>query len=505
VLALLPAGILVAGSRGAETFPVSIVASANPADAGLPFELVATVVAPNPLLVYNWTNSLGESSSGSSWELTDDVPGNLSITLEVTDLLGGNGAATLTVALQPPPSLNLSSPLAQVDAGVPAPFFIHIRGGVPPFTVNWTPTAGGPSGNASWPLDGNYSEEVNFSVPGPGWVAARAVDSLGDPASTGQVITEVEPRGSISFAANGSVTEVGRPLTIAAAVEEGAPPFHWSLYSSLPLSDTSTFGLFPTDGTFQWNVSFAFPGVAFLNLTAIDATGAFLVATTAVLVEPSLSVELTSPNVQPISPFEVDANLSGGLAPYSYAFQLSDGEEYTATLASPGPVSATFDPTPGGNYSLVIRITDALGQTRSAAELVRVVGARLPAPDPPASNRTTGTDTPLDTGILILIVIVLVTGVYAFYRYRRVPRPRALPENSALTSVRQLMQQSQIIDRETLLLLCEEAGESAEAAQAAVQTLIRTGEVRTEPGPANDEVLRWNPADRPNVSVGDFP
>ena len=46
------------------------------------------------------------------------------------------------------------------------------------------------------------------------------------------------------------------------------------------------------------------------------------------------------------------------------------------------------------------------------------------------------------------------------------------------------MERSQILDRETLPgLLGEEAGEATDAVEAALRTLIRTGEVTTQPGP----------------------
>ncbi|MGC2290052.1 MAG: hypothetical protein WA688_09400 [Thermoplasmata archaeon] len=487
---LLPSGLVVDGTNGTGTLPVTIVSSVNPADASLPFELVAKVVSPAAQLFYNWTDSLGGSNTASTWELDVDVPGNLTVTLHVTSLLGDAGTATLMVLIRPALSVTLSSPLTQVDAGVPAPLFIDLAGGTPPLTVNWVPSGGGPGGNASWPTDGNYSEDVNFLAPGPGWIAVRATDALGESTVADELVTEVVPSGSIALATNGSVGEVGWPLGIAVALEVGAPPFHWSLASSLPLtSGEIPFGIFPSDGTFRWNVSFAFSGLAILNLTAFDAVGALLTATTAVEVEPPLSVQVTSPGLQPSTPFEVSANLSGGLAPYTYQVRLSDGEACNGTLASPGSVSAIFDPSPDENYSVEVRVTDELGQTSTSTEFVRVAGPSAQASDPPRS------ELPVYGGIVVLALVVVLAGLYAYLRLRRGPGSLSPPDRSALPAVRDLMKRSQIIDRETLLLLCEEAGESADAAQAALKVLIATGEVSTEPGSSNDEVLRWKGMD----------
>jgi len=486
LFALLSTGLLVAGAGGTGTIPVSIVSSANPADAALPFELVAKAVSAEVPVFYNWTDSLGGSNDASTWDLDVEVPGNLTVTLDVSDASGDRGEATLTILVRPSPSVTVSSPLTQVDAGVPAPFFIDVVGGVPPLRANWTPSGGGPDGNASWPTDGNYSEEVNFSEPGSGWILVRIVDALGDPATADELVTEVVGPGSITLATNGSIGEVGWPLELAVDVDQGAPPFRWSIASSLPITDNAEpLGVFPSDGMYRWNISFDISGVAVLNLTSIDAVGTFLTATTDVAVESPLSVHVTSPSLETATPFEVSANVSGGFAPYAYQFRLSDGEGSNGTLTSAGLVSTTFGPPPDGNYSVEVRVTDDLGRTSITTEFFRVGESTAPATDPPDS------DLSICGGIVVLTVIALLATLYAYRRFVRTPAARTSPENSALPTVRQLMKQSQIIDRETLLLLCEEAGESPDAAQTALQVLIRTGEVSTEPGPPNDEVLRW--------------
>jgi hypothetical protein len=479
---------------------VSIASSANPVDVALPFDLSSDVVSPDSAIFYNWTDSLGGSNHDSTWELDVDVPGNLTIVLDVTTGAGYVGAATLTLEVLPAPAVSVSSPLAYVDVGVPAPLFIHVTGGVPPLAAVWTPYGGSASGATSWPLDGNYSEEVNFSYPGPGWVLVHVVDALGDVASDDQLVTEVEPPGSLGLASNGSVGEVGWPLGIVVVAEGGAPPFHWVLSSSLPFSGgEGSVGVFPSDGTYRWNLSFAFSGDALLNLTTMDAVGNLAVASALVMVEPPLSVYLTGPSLEESPSFDVVANVTGGLAPYHYELWLSDGERLNGSLASAGSISTAFDPGRSGNYTVVVRVTDALGQTSVSTATLRVNTSVTRGADPPASDLSTY------VGGAILCVIGLLGGLYLYHRFRRRPGVPSTPENSALPAVRQLMQQSQIIDRDTLLLLCEEAGESSEAAQAAVKTLVRTGEVTSEPGPAHDEVLRWKGFDPTAAPAEDSP
>jgi hypothetical protein len=501
LLALLPSGLLVAGTTGTGVIQVRIASSANPVDAALPFELTSDVVSPVSEIFYNWTDSLGGTNHDPTWELDVDVPGNLTVVLQVTTGTGYQGAASLTLQVVPSPSVSLSSPLAYIDAGVPAPLFVHVAGGVPPLAAVWTPDGGGSSGATSWPIDGNYSEEVNFSYPGPGWVHIRVVDALGVVATDDQIVTEVEPLGSFGLASNGSVGEVGWPLGIAVVAEGGAPPFRWFLSSSLPFTGgEGSVGDFASDGTYRWNLSFAFSGVALLNLTMIDAVGELAVASTLVTVEPPLSIDLTGPGQETSTRFDVVANVSGGLAPYHYELRLSDGERFNGTLDSAGFFSTAFDPGRNGNYSVEVRVTDSLGQTSVSTATLRVNSSVTPAADPPTSNLS-----PYAGGAILTGICLLAAALYLYHRFRRTPGVPPTPENSALPAVRQLMQQSQIIDRDTLLLLCEEAGESSEAAQAALKTLVRTGEVTCEPGPAHDEVLRWKGFDPTATPTEDPP
>jgi hypothetical protein len=495
LFALIPTAFLLANAGAAEAIAVRIVSSADSVDAALPFTLTAWTSSVVPVASYNWTDSLGGSADTLTWDLDVDVPGNLTVTLAVTDTAGDHGTATLTVPVRPALEVIASSPMGQVDTGLPAPIFINVTGGIPPVAVNWAPVNGGPGGNATWPVDGNFSETIQFSQTGPGWILVRAVDALGQSTSSEDRIAEIVSGGSLLLSTNGSVGEAGWPLGLAVDVSQGAPPFRWSLASSLPLSSSvGSVGTFPSDGMYRWNVTFAFPGVSFVNLTAVDAPGALFTVSTAVVVELPLSIQIFAPEGEPATPFEVQANITGGLPPYTYQFRLSDGEVDNGTSTTSGSVAAEFSPLPGADCSVEVLVKDDLGRGTNASEFLRVGRTDSPAEDPPSSSPATY------AGIAVLLGMGLLFVLYAYRRFTKSPREPAPVEQSALPTVRQLMRQSQIIDRETFLLLCEEAGESPEAAQAALQELIRTGEVSTEPGPASDEVLRWKGVGTPDMA-----
>jgi hypothetical protein len=494
----LPAGFLV-GRAAATTIVLSITSSANPVDAGRPFDLVANTPGYFADYSFNWTDSLGGTSTSPNWTLDIATPCTLNVSLHVNDTWGNNGSATITIDIRPPPSITVSAPTTQVEAGVPAPFLLSVAGGVPPINVTWNLSDGGANGSAGFPADGAYLEEADFPVPGPAWISARAVDTLGDPASTAARVAEVVPAGWSQLSASGSVAEARYPFNLTVVVENGAPPFAWSLASSIHLDGVvGPFGTFPSDGVYPLPVVFTDAGFASLNLTLVDALGAVTNSSLVVPVLPPLSVSVTSPARETGLPFPVTTNLSGGLAPYVCTLQLSDGEAINGTLVGPGSLTGVFDPPASGNYTLVVHVTDALGQIWVSTEKLRL--------DPGASPAGSGTASSLAAGLLVTSIVVLLVGLFAYRRFRSAPAtgPGAA-DGSALPVVRQLLQRSQVIDRATLMVLGEEAGESTDSVQTALQTLIRSGEVTAEPGAAGDEVLRWKGAGSPAPSGEDAP
>lgn len=498
VAVLLPAAILVAsvgavaGAAGSASVYVSIWSSADPVEVGIDFELKVVTAPTDQSLLYNWSDSLGGTSAASTWQLAVNVPGNLTVQVVVSDLLGVVGQANLTIGVRPHLSVGVGSAFPQVDAGVATSFFINVSGGVGPYLSEWLPADGGPNGSAQWLTEGKYFEPVTFWTPGPGWVVVRVADTLGGFESLDQQVAEVVPPGTFEIATNGSVAEAGWPLGVAAAVEAGTPPFQWTLTSSVPFAGGSeSFGEFAADGMYRWNVSFAWAGTAILNLTVVDATGALQAVSTTVSVEPPLAVVLPSPGLGSADSLTASVNVSGGLAPYTCVFHLSDGEQSVVPIAGAGSASTGFSPGAPGTYTVEIQVMDALGRSTESTESVRIAGATGPVAGAVASG------TPIAAVVGGVAALLLLGGAVLWFRSRSRGRPPSADEASALPAVRQLMRQSQIIDRETLLSLGEEAGESPEAVQAAIDTLIRTGEVRTETGPTHEEVLHWRTARSP--------
>ncbi len=466
----------------------SIVSSADPVDAGLPFTVSARLwggVGP-----YNdtWSDSDGETGWGSSWRIDALSPGNLTVYLRITDGDGLLATANRVLSVLRYPAVNLTTASTRGDVGLPLSVAITISGGLPPYTVNWS-TPGTPAGaNSTWGAPGTRSETVVYPRFGPAWFSVGVADALGAVVNRSAVVAEIVPGPSLTVSVTPPVTEVGSPVELRAIAQNGAIPLVWTVASSLPtLNATQGSGLLLADGEIWWNATFAVPGSALLNLTTFDAVGAMAIANASVDVLPPVGVNLTVPATAPGVgvTFAVRADIRGGAPPYAYRLELSDGELTSGNLSGPGLVPWWLAASQPGVYTLSVRITDGLGRTVTAESTVRIGGA-VPTPAGPPSLLSIG------VGVAVLGGL-LAAGVLYFLRRRTGARRR--PDrgegSNAFPVLRRLAQDSELLDRETLLLLAEEEGFSPGQATEALSRLVRAGYVTIESGPGDEPTVRW--------------
>ncbi len=487
-------GAFAASAPDSGGLDVGIHVSANPDDVGYPLELSAFVEGPAPVpFVCIWTDNVGTGHTGPTWTFTPEAPGLLDVTLRVEMPSGTDEGAAVSIQIVPPPSLAATMAFGQVEENTPVPWFLHVEGGVPPLNVTWNATDGGGAGSFVASQDGNYSEVLDFGSPGPAYVEAHVVDSLGAVFSVDLPPVTVVPPGLVRLMPASLVAEVGYPTATTVLVAAGTPPFRWTLSSTLPLRPgTASSGAFPSDGLYSWNLTFLQAGAATLNLSLLDGLGVPDNATTVVTVVPPLGVNVTDGPAGPGDAFEVMLGVAGGVPPYAYRMTLSDGEEANGSLSVPTILREAFEPSAPGVYVEHIDVTDALGASWTATQQVLVDRT----PDPSSGSSETSA-----AGVVALCVLVAIAGTLALFRWRH--HRRAAPDSarapSALPTVRSILEREQVLDRETLLLLGEEAGESSDAVSTALQTLLQTGLVTEEAGPGSDQVLRWRGPTRPEA------
>jgi hypothetical protein len=216
----------------------------------------------------------------------------------------------------------------------------------------------------------------------------------------------------VTASASKSVIDAGQSVTLTGTVSLGAAPFG--------LSWNPGDGSSPTNASLSISHSYSKVGETTATFTVRDEVGHAAAATASFYVNPALVV---SANATPASAnngtwVALVSQVTGGSAPFTYAWSLGDG----ATGTTPSLAHAYSH---SGNYTVNVTVTDAAGAVQSATFVVAVHAA--PAPSHPASSGsssvslTSGTGLGLLLGILVLLVVVVVLAVLLMRRPKSPP------------------------------------------------------------------------------------
>jgi|GEM_PF-4039173 len=339
------------------------------ADVGVPRTFSANVQGGSPPYEISWTDSASQGPvSGQNWTLVPGVPGILSISVSVTDEQGRETRSrpfNLTVAPFPQARLTLETPVA--DAGLATPLALLLAGGTGPFKVALTAPDSGVSLHETYPTDGNYTLTEVFSQPGPLLINVSVSDGAGANLSQTFVLGHVVPSPSINLSGPDPGPEAGGVWTVTATVHGGVAPYFWQVVPDGPLSPLGPeSGTLATSGVLSWSAVVLGAGTLGLDWTVRDSLGD---TTSSVLQAQSgeaLTVSLT------LQPGTLDAgtsatalaDVSGGVAPYTYVFTTNEGPGDTGLLSQAGPLLLPVPPAPEGTLFAQIRVTDASGQVR---------------------------------------------------------------------------------------------------------------------------------------------
>jgi PKD repeat protein len=96
-----------------------------------------------------------------------------------------------------------------------------------------------------------------------------------------------------------------------------------------------------------------------------------------------LTVEITSSDTEGVAPatFEFEANVTGGMEPYTYSWDFGDGSEESDDDET---IDHTFDE--AGTYNVDLTVTDSSGRTASDSILITVEAPPPPPPSPPLTR-----------------------------------------------------------------------------------------------------------------------
>jgi PKD repeat protein len=179
-----------------------------------------------------------------------------------------------------------------------------------------------------------------------------------------------------------------------------------------PNSASWSFGDGSTATSVSTSHSYVHSGVYVANLTATDFRGTTGTASATVFVNADPTVSLALAPASPVAGSAVGflPTLSGGTAPFSYAWSFGDGS--TSTAAAP---SHTYSGS--GSFTVKLTVTDALGVFANSTLTVSVSSAPSTA-----VSLTSGTGLYLLLGIILLLVVVAVLAVLLA---RKSGQPRA--------------------------------------------------------------------------------
>jgi hypothetical protein len=318
----------------------------------------------------------------------------LNVTFEDFFDVFGNLSAVVTVVADPQATASgLPSP---TEVGTPVDFVGTVSLGTPPYRYAWSFGGGSRSNNSS--------VRHTYSAPGYYYVFFNGTDSLGAVSHMNFVI-EVYPRLVANAQASLMTLDAGVSDSFSATLSGGSgayPTETWSFGDGGTASGSTTSHIFSTTAT---NGSQTFD-VAF---TVIDSLHFERTATLSVAVNPALEAAPTfSPSsAEPGSPVSFSTGLTGGTAPFFYAWLFGDGSNGS------GP-SATHIYLTAGSYTVHLRVNDSGGG--SIEKTLTVVVAESSTAGSPK-----GGEGLLVGGLIVVIVAGVALAVLLAIRRRRKP------------------------------------------------------------------------------------
>ncbi len=368
--------------------PLTTTATASPAtvDAGQSVAFSALPSGGQPPYSYAWDFGDGTSSllQNTSHTYATAATTPYTATLTVTDGAGTKVTKSLSVTVHALPVAQATATPSSASNGTAIAFNGTVTGGTLPFTFAWSFGDGAT----------NATQSPSHTYPGAGNYTAKVVvtDATGVTSAASTNVTITAPPGSLSvhFTATPTSGVAPLPVTFQSTVSGGTTPYTyaWTFGDGSPGSSLA-------DPSHTYNASGIFP----VTLSMTDSsghTGSYRLSVVVSAV--GMTATATATPDQGTAPLLVGfhENVTGGQAPYSYAWTFEPGAQ-VSTLADP---SFTFNSS--GTYNVTLRVTDnpSDGKTTVAWVLVNVTAvAGLQASVQPSGCVVAGTAATFDAKV----------------------------------------------------------------------------------------------------------
>ncbi len=334
---------------------------------------------------------------------TPSVNGTFTITLTVTDAAGESVSASVQLTVNAPPTATMSYAPGTVDTGQLVQFTVTPGGGEPPYTEHWV-FGDGSTGTG-------LSPEHVYSVAGSYNVAVTVTDAFGNSYTAGTIVNVYLPPSNVTILASRNIVDAGLAVNLTAESQFGSSPlsYAWSLGDGSTSSSPSI------------THSYSKPGTYVVTLTLKDAAGQSASASYTILVLPDPHAAINSvPAVASNTSATFSATVSGGLAPYSYAWNFGNGAR--STDATPSHAYAS-----SGIYQVTLNVTDSEGYTTTSYLNVTVTHSSTLSTSPTTTPRQNSGIGYMLLGGGLLAVGVVTGAIVAALLVSRRKRPPVAP------------------------------------------------------------------------------
>lgn len=352
-----------------------------------------------------WSFAAGPAANGSAVVVASDGAGPGNLTVSASESEGSSLFRTPTVALPllATPTLLDSGAVNETlaDAGEPvgvaveatgAPGYAYTATVVPGMGVGPVEAPCGPTLASARSVVVRCAASIDYPAPGTTTISVDVSNGFSATSWTSPNVS-VAPAVALSLAPSAPAGYVGDPIPVQVSVPAGVGvrPFLVACF----IAGTAASECESTPGpSWSFDPTFASPGIYAARASVVDSSGANTTATVGVQVAsmPGLGpLGPNDPNVTLGSRVSLAGSLSGGVLPVRVWWNVSGDVSPLAvdSVASDGPISASFTPTAAGPVRLTVTARDALGTEAvenrtllavySPATAVRATGA-LPVP-----------------------------------------------------------------------------------------------------------------------------
>jgi PKD repeat protein len=258
-------------------------------------------------------------------------------------------------------------------------FEANVAGGMQPYTISWDYGDEGTSGGEEEREENDEDVEHTFDVAGTYNMRVSVTDSTGRTASDSIliIVDEPPPLTAVDIISNGTEGIAPATFEFEADATGGTGPYtyRWNFGDGSRANDDDEDVEHTFDVASMYNVS----------LIVIDSTGRTASDSILIIVDepppppPLTLIEIIPSYTEGIAPatFEFEAEVTGGIEPYTYRWNFGDGSRETGDDET---IEHTFEE--AGRYNVNLIVIDSTGRTASDSILIIV---EPPSPPPLAS------------------------------------------------------------------------------------------------------------------------